>query len=228
MIRRARPLFAASLLALATMLAGCTSATTTAANPPVVVGSGASGQPSGLSDNTGSGPYQGTGLDPAQPRPSFTLTDTAGKSFAFGSRTAGRPTLLYFGYTNCPDVCPTTMADIQLALQKLPVTLQEKVDVVFVTTDVKHDTAAVLTKWLSNFSAGVHATFVGLRGTQAQIDTAQASAHIFLAEDGGQTHSTQVLLYGPDDYAHVSFIYSGGTGAETGQIAHDLPVVAKS
>lgn len=227
MIRRTRALLPAVLLALAVVLAGCTSSTTPA-NSPISVGPGGSGQPSSLTGNTGSGPYQGTGLDPAQPRPSFTLTDTKGASFAFGSQTAGRPTLLFFGYTSCPDVCPTTMADIQLALKKLPVELQKTVYVIFVTTDVKHDTAAVLTQWLSYFSAGVDATFVGLRGTQAQIDAAQASAHIFLAEDGGQTHSTQVLLYGPDDYARVTFIYSGGSGDEAAQIAHDLPVVARS
>jgi protein SCO1/2 len=100
--------------------------------------------------------------------------------------------------------------------------------VVFVSTDVKRDTGPVLTQWLHNFDGGVAATFVGLRGTQAQIDAAQAAAHILVAEDDGQTHSTQVLLYGPDDYARVSYVYSGGDGNEAAQMAHDLPIVAKS
>jgi protein SCO1/2 len=65
---------------------------------------------------------------------------------------------------------------------------------------------------------------VGLRGTQAQIDAAQAAAHIELASDDGQTHSAQVLLYGPDDYAHVTFL---ATSDEQKQMAHDLPIVAK-
>ena len=73
----------------------------------------------------------------------------------------------------------------------------------FVSTDVKHDTGPVITQWLKNFTPGSHAHFVGLRGTQAQVDAAQAAAHILIAEDGGQTHSTQVLLYGPDDYART-------------------------
>jgi protein SCO1/2 len=179
---------------------------------------------SGLGDQTGSGPYQGMGLDPARPRPSFTLTDTSGRSFAFGERTAGHPTLLYFGYTECPDICPATMADIALALKKLPTPLQRKTYVVFVSTDVKRDTARVLSRWLRNFTPGANATFVGLRGTQAQVNAAQAAAHIFLAEDNGRTHSAQVLLYGSDDYARVSFVYNDHL--EQQQIEHDLPLVA--
>ena len=76
----------------------------------------------------------------------------------------------------------------------------------------------------SRSDAGSKATFVGLRGTQAQVDAAQAAAHIFLAEDGGATHSTKVLFYGPDDYARVSFVYNDSSEQE--QIAHDLSVVA--
>lgn len=202
-----------ALLAVAALLmAGCSS-------------SHPSAKPSQLNDNTGAGPYLGTGLVPPQPRPSFTLTDTAGASFSFATRTAGHPTLLYFGYTQCPDVCPETFADVHQAVATLPASLQKQVYVVFVTTDVKHDTAAVIKQWLSNFDTGVGATFVGLRGTQAQIDAAQAAARIPLAEDGGQTHSAQVLLYGSDDYARVTFLQSNN---EVQAMAHDLPLVART
>jgi protein SCO1/2 len=206
----------AALALTAVLAAGCTSS-----HPSTP-------KPSGLNDQPQTGTYDGVGMDPAQPRPSFTLTDAQGKPFAFGTRTAGHPTLLYFGYTNCPDICPTTLADIHNALAAVPVALQKQVDVVFVSTDVKHDTGPVITEWLHNFDTGVQATFVGLRGTQAQIDAAQASAHIFLAEDDGQTHSTQVLLFGHDDYAHVQYVYSGTGGNEAKQMAHDLPIVARS
>jgi protein SCO1/2 len=115
------------------------------------------------------------------------------------------------------------MADAAVALRSLPVATQKQVTVAFVSTDVKHDTGAVLKTWLSHFTPGTHATFVGLRGTQAQVDAAQAAAHITIAEDGGQTHSTQVLLYSPDDYAHVSFVYNNEN--EQKQMAHDLSAV---
>src|ERR1700760_2461487 len=48
---------------------------------------------------------------PASPKPNFTLPDTSGAPFDFAAQTNGKLTLLYFGYTNCPDVCPATMAE---------------------------------------------------------------------------------------------------------------------
>lgn len=188
--------------------------------------SSGSPQPKG-SDLVGqkqSGPYLGAGLVPPQPRPSFTLTDTSGRPFAFGTATAKHPTFLYFGYTNCPDVCPETMADIRIALTKVPAAVAASTRVVFVSTDVKHDTGPVIHRWLANLSVGSKATWIGLRGTQAQVDAAQAAAHVAVAEDDGQTHSAQALLYGPDDYAHVTFLQST---QEQQQMAHDLPIVAK-
>jgi protein SCO1/2 len=207
--------FAAALVALAALLAGCSSS----AGAP---SSGATS--SGLRVGEGTGPYKGLALNPPRPRPAFTLTDTAGHSVDFGTVTRGHPTLLYFGYTQCPDICPATMADIGQALRRLPSSLQKRTYVVFVSTDVKHDTGPVIAKWLSNFDAGDKAHWLGLRGTRAQVNAAQAGAHIFLAEDGGLTHSAQVLLYGTDDYARDSFAYND-TG-EAAQIAHDLPLVS--
>ncbi len=116
------------------------------------------------------------------------------------------------------------MADISVALKKMPASLQRQTYVVFVSTDVKRDTGPVLTQWLHNFDTGTHAHFIGLHGSQAQVNAAQAAAHIFLAEDGGQTHSTTVLLYGTDDYARTSFVYNDN--GEQEQIEHDLPIVA--
>lgn len=214
MLRRITVL-AALLAVVGVVLAGCSS-------------SGSGGQaakPSQLNDQGGTGTYQGFALTPPQPRPSFTLTDTSGKPFSFGAKTSGHPTLLFFGYTRCPDVCPTTLADASIALKKVPASVASKTYVVFVSTDVKHDTGPVIAKWLSHFDTGSKATFVGLRGTQAQIDAAQAAAHVTLAEDGGQTHSAQLTLFGPDNYARVQFIQSNN---EQQQIEHDLPIVATS
>jgi protein SCO1/2 len=175
-----------------------------------------------LNDHTDS-TYQGLGLTPPQPRPQFTLTDTAGRKFRFGAETAGKPTLLFFGYTTCPDVCPTTLADIANGLRQVPAEIRKQTQVVFVTTDVKRDTAAVLKSYLAKFDPGLPNRFIGLRGTQSEIDAAQVAAHVTLAEDEGQTHSSQVLLYGTDDYARVAFLQSNN---EAAQVAHDLPLVA--
>jgi protein SCO1 len=179
--------------------------------------------PSDLHNQPKVGRYQGFGLLPPLPRPSFTLIDTSGKRFSF-SQTAGHPTLLYFGYTHCPDVCPTTMADIAQAVAGAPAAVRAKTQVVFVTTDVKRDTGPVIAAWLRHFDSGLPNRFVGLTGSQAQIDAAQAASHIQLAEDDGALHAADVLLYGADDYAHVKYLQSDN---EAQQIGHDLPLVAE-
>jgi len=206
-----RALLAGSALALL-VLAGCSSS---GSDKP---------KPSDLNNAPKVGQYQGFGLQTPLPRPSFTLTDTSGKKFSF-SQTAGRPTVLYFGYTNCPDICPTTMADIAQAVAQVPSAVRAKTDVVFVTTDIKHDTGPVIAAWLRHFDTALPNRFIGLTGSQGQIDAAQAAAHVTLAEDGGQTHATDVLLYGADDYAHVKYLQSDN---EADQIAHDLPLIAKT
>lgn len=206
-----RAFLAAAAAVLALLAAGCASGGKPRSTPSDLVGK-----------NQVQG-FLGAGLIPAQPRPSFTLRDTSGNPFAFGTRTAGHPTFLFFGYTHCPDECPATMADVRLALNHVPDAVAKRTYVVFVTTDVRRDTGPVIKRWLHGFDVGSRATWIGLRGTQTQINAAQAAAHVTIAEDHGETHSLQVLLYGPDDYAHVAFLRSSN---EAQQMAHDLPVVA--
>jgi protein SCO1 len=166
--------------------------------------------------------YAGIDLrDPFQ-RPTFTLTDSSGASYDFATATAGRPTLLFFGYTNCPDVCPSTMADVALALRDTDPALARQVQVVFVTTDPAADTPPVLAEYLDRFDADLPTQFVGLTGDQDAIDQAQLSAGVPLAEEEGRLHSSLLLLYGADDEAHVAFD-AGNTARD---IAGDLAAVA--
>jgi protein SCO1/2 len=164
------------------------------------------------------------GLDLAEPyrRPSFTLTDTTGASYDFKDVTTGRPTLLFFGYTNCPDVCPTTMADVAVALRGMDAAVVQDLQVVFVTTDPATDTPEILGEYLDRFDADLPVAFTGLTGDQEAIDQAQLSTGVPLAEDGGRLHSSLLLLYGPDDEAHVAF----DAGNTSRDIAADLRVVA--
>lgn len=212
MIRRTK----IAVLALAALMAlGAVSA----------CGSASGHKATGVVGGTSSGKYKGIGLNPPQPRPSFTLFDTDDKPFSFAQQTAGRNTLLFFGYTNCPDICPTTMASINEAVATLPPDVQKDMYIVFVSTDVKTDTGPMIKDWLSNFTANISATFVGLRGSQAAIDAAQVAAHVPVAEDGGRTHSTQVLFFAKDDYAHVTWLQ---TDDEAAQMKHDLAVATKA
>ena len=139
------------------------------------------------------------GREPLRPtaRPSFTLTDTTGRAYDFAAETAGAPTLLYFGYTNCPDECPTAMADIAGALRQTPEPLRSRTQVVFVTTDPDRDTAPAIRRFLDQFSAG----FVGLRGTQAQVDAAAVATGVAAAEKQGEIAT---LPGKPDQHEHAA------------------------
>ena len=74
----------------------------------------------------------------------------------------GHPFLVYFGYTHCPDVCPTTLADIADVLRKMP---DAPIRVLFVTVDPERDSPAAMADYVSSFDP----RFVGLSGTPEQI-----------------------------------------------------------
>jgi len=205
---RRRAAAAAALVAAGLALTACGSSTASTAAPASV--------------STAAQKYEGVNLPTPYQRPSFTLTGTDGQPWDFTTATKGRPTLLFFGYTHCPDVCPTTMADIAVALRSVTPALAKQVQVVFVTTDPARDTPAAIGEWLHRFDADLPVPFVGLTGSQEQLQQAQLSAGVPVAEDNGQTHSALLLLYGADDKAHVAF--DSGNGPK--QIAHDLGLVA--
>jgi protein SCO1/2 len=169
--------------------------------------------------------YKGTELAIPTPVPPVTLTDLNGKPYDLKANAAGKVTLVYFGYTHCPDECPTTMADLASALRLIPAAQRAKVQVVFVTTDPDRDTAPVLKDWLDKFDP----SFIGLTGTVAQVDnTAKLAATPVdppkKNADGSieVDHGTQVNAFGTDGLAHVVWL-SGSTPKD---IAHDLALLA--
>jgi protein SCO1 len=206
----------AVLLAAGLLLGACSSADADEAAP-----SSEGHDHSGVTVEGSEGVYAGIDLPEPYQRPSFTLTDTSGAEYDFAERTAGRPTLLFFGYTNCPDICPTTMLDVGLALGRLDPAVAEQVQMVFVTTDPAFDTPEVLRQYLDRFDADLPVSFVGLTGDQGAIDRAQLAAGVTLAEEQGRLHSTQLNLYGADDLAHVAF-NGGNTPAD---IAADVAAI---
>lgn len=167
--------------------------------------------------------YRGGLVSPPQPKPKFTLSDTSGKAFDFQPRTEGYVTLLFFGYTHCPDMCPMQMASIADALRKLPADTAGQFKVVFVTTDPARDTPQVLRAYLDHFNK----RFIGLTGSQTAIDAAQTAANLPVANKGVTQsdgnyevgHSAFVFAYTKDNFAHV--IYP--VGLKTEDWAHDLP-----
>ena len=139
--------------------------------------------------------FHGEEPQPVPGRPDFVLRTTEGASYDFQAETRGRSTLLYFGYTNCPDECPTAMADIAAALRSSPAELRDQVEVVFVTTDPERDAPPVLRRWLDGFSQD----YVGLVGTQAEVDAAQEATGIAPA---GREGPIPTLPGRPDEHEH--------------------------
>jgi len=155
--------------------------------------------------------------EPLPRAPHFTLTDTAGRSFSFAARTRGRLAYLYFGYTHCPDACPATMDELLYALRRQPPSLRRRVEVVFVTVDPRRDTRRRLRTWLDHFSP----SFVGLTGTESQIEHAERAAGIPFVRGVYTQHSSFVLPFSPDGRAHV--VYTQGFKPD--DYAHDLPLL---
>lgn len=112
----------------------------------------------------GRGNLNGTEIGDVIPRPVLALPDTDGRMFDLQQRPQGELTALFFGYTNCPDVCPTTMADLAAARRQLNAADRQHLQVVFVTEDPATDTPAVLRGWLDRFDP----SFTGLIGGNAR------------------------------------------------------------
>jgi protein SCO1/2 len=183
--------------------------------------------PSLVSAQPGStGSYRGGLVTPPLPKPAFVLTDTSGAAFDFRQKTEGYVTLLFFGYTYCPDQCPMHMANLSAALKKLPPGIADQVKLVFVTTDPARDSPAVVRRWLDVFDR----RFIGLTGTERAIEAVQRAVGVPPATRTGPTktdyavsHANFVLAYSRDNLAHV--IYPGGVSKD--DWVHDLPRLIK-
>jgi protein SCO1/2 len=116
-------------------------------------------------------PYKASDVSAKYAGADFRLTDAAGKERSLADF-RGKVTVLFFGYTQCPDVCPTTLADMAQVMRLLD-KQADRVQVLFVTLDPERDTAALLAQYVPAF----HPSFMGLRG-----DT-QATARAALAFD---------------------------------------------
>jgi protein SCO1/2 len=172
----------------------------------------------------GSDDYRGGLVTPPLPKPRFFLADTSGRAFDFATATKGYVTLLFFGYTYCPDQCPMHMANLSAALKRMPAAAAERVKLVFVTTDPARDTPQVLRRWLDTFDR----RFVGLTGSEPEIARVQRMAGVPVATKSGPAngsyavaHANFVLAYSKDDLAHV--IYPGGVSKD--DWVHDLPLL---
>lgn len=108
--------------------------------------------------------FRGSVIDPAVPAPEFSLLSSQGEEYSLVSRT-GKFVLIFFGYTYCPDVCPTTLSEMKEIKTRLK-DKAENIEFVFITVDPQRDTQEQLTRYLASFDG----SFFGLTGTTEQLE----------------------------------------------------------
>ncbi|MFM0015013.1 SCO family protein [Paraburkholderia sediminicola] len=128
----------------------------------------------------------------------FSLPDTSGKVRTMADY-KGKVVVLFFGYTHCPDVCPTTMAELSQALQQLGPEDAKRVQVLFVTVDPDRDTPALLAQYVPAFNS----TFVGLRpADQAQLTRITKDFRVYYAKVPGKTADSYTM-----DHTAASYVF---------------------
>lgn len=163
--------------------------------------------------------FYGIPVNPMVTAPLEPLVRDDSSSFSIGAE-RGRASLVFFGYTNCPDICPTTLADWTRVKSALGDDAR-KVNFVFVTIDPENDTPAVMKSYVANFDTA----FVGLSGTPAEIDSIAKAFGVTAFPEGtlesGHTamaHPSRVYLVDPQ--ARIRFVYPPGLKPE--EIAEDV------
>ncbi len=152
----------------------------------------------------------------------FDLPDADGKRRRLADF-KGKVTVVFFGYTQCPDVCPTTMAELAEVKKSLGVD-GERVQGIFITVDPERDTAELLKAYVTNFSPD----FVALRGTVDETNAVAKQFKVFFAKVPGKTEGSYTI-----DHTAGSYVYDArgklrlfmryGSGAEA--LAHDLKLL---
>ncbi len=160
-----------------------------------------------------------TGLDYAK---DFAMPDHTGKMRTLADF-KGKAVVVFFGYTRCPDVCPTTMAEMANVMQQLG-PLAEKVQVLFVTVDPERDTPELLSKYVPSFDP----RFLGLVGDKAQTEKIAKDFRVFYQKAAGKEPGSYTMDHTAGSYifdpqGRLRLFVRHGQGPEP--IAHDLKLL---
>lgn len=170
-------------------------------------------------DRTAAPSFKGIDITGADYARDLSLTDPEGKRRSL-AEFKGRVVVVFFGFTQCPDVCPTTLVELASVKKQLGAD-GDRVQGVFVTVDPERDTPELLKAYVDNFGAG----FIALRGTPEETLAAAKQFKVFFAKVPGKTegqytidHTAGSYLFDPQ--GRVRLFTRHGTGPEA--LAHDL------
>lgn len=182
------------ILALAALLAGCEKP---ASSPGAAAPS-----------------FRGVDVTGAEYARSFSLPDPDGKTRSL-AEFKGKVTVVFFGYTQCPDVCPTTMAELAQVKKSLGAD-GERVQGVFISVDPERDTPELLKAYMGSFDP----SFVALRGTPDQVAATAKEFKVFYAKVPGKTegsytmdHTAGSYVFDPSGKLRLFVRYGGGAEA---------------
>ncbi|MDB5507414.1 MAG: hypothetical protein JWR75_2052 [Devosia sp.] len=150
----------------------------------------------------------------------FALQSTTGGNFTDASL-KGVPSLVFFGYTFCPDVCPTTLAEMTAIRDQLGVG-PDKLRIIFATVDPERDTIDAMTSYLAGYGEGI----VGLTGTPAEVTAAEAAFGVFAERRENETepefyfmdHTATVFLLNADGQFEGTIAYGEGHDTAVGKV----------
>lgn len=170
--------------------------------------------------------FRGTSyVEPYPPAPDFELARADGSSFRL-SEMRDDIVLLFFGYTSCPDVCPTTLAELNQALEKLDEDEANKVQVIFVTVDPDRDTPERTQEYVNHFNP----SFVGLSGSETELNIVWDEYGVFREIVDGPSaagylvnHTARVTLIDGNGNLRISF----GFDMPVEDIVYDLKLILK-
>ncbi len=169
--------------------------------------------------------FKGVDITGADYAKDFELADTDGK-LRHMADFKGKVAVVFFGFTQCPDVCPTTMLELAAAKKALGAD-GERVQGIFVTIDPERDTPQVLKAYVDNFGAG----FVALRGDLEQTKAVAKHFRVFYAKVPGKTEGSYTMDHTAGSYifdaaGRVRLFTRYGGGAEP--LKHDLQLLLQA
>jgi protein SCO1/2 len=172
---------------------------------------------------SGQSGFRGTTYnEPFPPAPNFELTNSSGKQLRLSDE-RNKIVLLFFGYTSCPDVCPTTLAELNQALMEIG-DKAGSVQVVFITVDPDRDTPQKIQEYVARFNP----SFIGLSGSVSELQKIWDDYGIFreiVQSDSGiiVNHTARTILIDKESKMRLSY----GFGTPVDDIVHDLELLLK-